>query len=162
MLQSSDDTHRKDLQTRMQQPASAPIASAPVQTAVAAPRVAAAASNPLLGDTPHTPTLPHPSSSQPAPLTTPATDTILSAQQRDALAYAKGLIEEAEDDRQDAPVQKPAQTDTTTSAKPPSAATIDLATNRPELTIQTISEEAHRIEEKEKQSEDGEVFISLH
>lgn len=163
MLQSSDDTHRKQLETRMQQPTplAAPLPPAAQSSNLptsSSPLVAAAASNPMLGGTLHIPEPPV----TPAPK--PATDSILSAQQRDALAFANGLIEEAEDERHvtPAPDKKPPQSDPTTSAKPPSAATIDLATNRPELTIQTISEEAHRIEEKEKQSEDGEVFISLH
>ena len=170
MLQEGTDAHRKQLETKMLQPtpgiAPSPQPTMP-PTQAASPAVAAAASNPLLGDTPHIPVVPtatpvYQVPSPPPATTSASTDAILSSQQRDALAFAKGLIEEAEDERQVAPDKKPVQAEATTSAKPPSAATIDLATNRPELTVQTISEEAHRIEEKEKQSEDGEVFISLH
>jgi len=162
MLQESDDAHRKRLENGMTQPV-----PATAQPAVS-PLVAAAASNPMLGDTPHIPAAPapampfNPTPTPPPPTISSSTSSILSAKQRDALAFANGLIEEAEDERQVIPDKKPVQSAPTTSAKPPSAATIDLATNRPELTVQTISEEAHRIEEKEKQSEDGEVFISLH
>lgn len=94
----------------------------------------------------------------------------LTSDQRDAVTYALGLAEELEDEktgRVDTP-QALRQADdtaipvaTSTSATPPSAATIDLAINRPELTVETISKEAKRIQEKEKLPE-GEVFISLH
>lgn len=164
MLQDSTDAHRKQVSSTMQQPALVQPPAAPTT-----PLMAAATSNPLLG----TPAAPQPTA-----------DPIMTAQQRDALAFAKGLIEEAEDERKTTPSTAPTSTPAaaaptlapapatpapSTSAIPPSAATIDLATNRPELTVQTISEEARRLEtkekvEKEKQPEedDGEVFISLH
>jgi hypothetical protein len=61
----------------------------------------------------------------------------------------------------EAPVDVDDDVDINTSVTPPSAATIDLATNRPELTVATVSKEAQRLKEKEKLPE-GEVFISLH
>lgn len=165
MLQDSSAAHRKQVSSTMRLPNSPAQAApqTPPTTAPDSPVVAAAASNPLLGDTNYRPNLPAaPQAQAAASHNAPSTDSIITAQQRDALAFAKGLIEEAEDERKVAPDSAPITATATTSAKPPSAATIDLATNRPELTVQTISEEAHRIEEKEKQSEDGEVFISLH
>jgi hypothetical protein len=95
----------------------------------------------------------------------------LTSDQRDAVTYAMGLAEALEDEqfgRIDTPQAMRAEgdidneaTDINTSATPPSAATIDLAINRPELSVETISKEAQRIKEKEKLPED-EVFISLH
>lgn len=95
----------------------------------------------------------------------------LTSDQRDAVTYALGLAEELEDEkvgRIDTPQalrseenKASATSVASTSVTPPSAATIDLATNRPELTVETISKEAARIKEKEELPE-GEVFISLH
>lgn len=91
----------------------------------------------------------------------------LTSDQRDAVTYALGLAEELEDEkigRIDTPqaFRETPIPQTSTSATPPSAATIDLATNRPDLTVETISKEAARLKEKENLPDEGEVVISLH
>jgi hypothetical protein len=166
MLQDSDAAHKKQLTDQMATPAPAPVQPQPIATPMPVPAPAgdsllnAAQSNPLLGAQPYQPT------AQPKPVV-PASDARISdSRERDAITLALGLAEEAEEERlrptQTTPDKKPEETPVTTSVTPPSAGTIDLATNRPELTIQTISEEAHRLQEKEEKKADDEVFISLH
>ncbi|HCR56100.1 TPA: hypothetical protein DIV49_03940 [Candidatus Saccharibacteria bacterium] len=58
-----------------------------------------------------------------------------------------------------APTARPTNTDTTTSEKPVSPDIINLA-NNPDLSVETIAREAHRIEKKHQLPED-EVVISL-
>lgn len=170
MLQDSNAAHKKQLSDQMQIPSPAPVASPvatpiiPVATASQTPFtdnpvVNAADSNPLLGGQPYPTALPVAEPKSPT-----SDEKIIDSRERDAITLAKGLAEEAEEERlhRSTPEKKPEETVPTTSVTPPSAGTIDLATNRPELTIQTISEEAHRIEEKEQKKADDEVFISLH
>lgn len=92
----------------------------------------------------------------------------LTSDQRDAVTYALGLAEELEDEkigRIDTPqaLREIATTpQPSTSVTPPSAAILDLATNRRDLTVETISKEAARLKEKENLPNEGEVVISLH
>jgi len=58
-----------------------------------------------------------------------------------------------------APVNPPVETTPTTSDKPPSAGIMNLA-NNPDLSIETIAREAHRIQQKENDMSE-EVVISL-
>ncbi len=164
MLQDSNAAHKKQLADQMLTPSLATPAPAvdsyQVPTPTASPVVEAAESNPLLGGQAYQPALPETKPAEPS-----SDKKIIDSHERDAITLARGLAEEAEEERRrtaSAPAAKPQETPVTTSETPPSAGTIDLATNRPELTIQTISEEAHRMEEQEKKKADDEVFISLH
>lgn len=173
-LQDNSHSLRQQMVAQMQTAPSTPSTrptTTPVASSTAQQSPAANEDNPLIP-------------SPPAITTKKPTQGILTSAQRDALTIAKGLAEEAVEERQQKeeqakkpiaqtarpatkampkPIPKPAvKTPINTSVKSPSAATIDLATNRPELTIETISKEARRIEEKEKLPENGEVFISLH
>lgn len=158
MIDDSNTARRSQLVTQMQTPSPTPPAA--VSTANPTTPVALAQTD---DTTPPTPT--------PLKRHRPKDNSqgYLTSDQRDAVTYALGLAEELEDEkigRVDTPqalrqADDAASTATSTSATPPSAATIDLAINRPELTVETISKEAKRIQEKEKLPE-GEVFISLH
>lgn len=155
-LQDSSNAMRSQLVQQMQQPGNTKQPLSPPQTqAQAQPSTPSPA-------TPQAPFIPQIGPKKPEPLPqTQNTRAIMTSADRDAITVARGLAEEAAEERNIANAAKPAEPPVSTSATPPSAATIDLATNRPELTIQTISQEAHRIEEKEKLPSD-EVFISLH
>ena len=172
MIDNRNSVRRQQLVTQMQGPAT-PVATTP---AVASTTTPAAATASVSDDS-----TPVSAATTPAPVATPQEPRLrrpkdnsqgyLTSDQRDAVTYALGLAEELEDEkigRIDTPQalrsdakDTPAQPLPSTSVTPPSAATIDLATNRPELTVETISKEAQRIREKE-QLPDGEVFISLH
>lgn len=109
---------------------------------------------------------------------------------RDAVAYAAALAEEAAEARKagdipPAPPQQPtlpvqttqqqaqsrplpSQQQTTTSANPQDPATIELAkeraaslASRDDLTIETLSKEANRLDQQTKLKNEGEVTISL-
>ncbi len=160
-LQTSSTALRQEMVDKMQEPTATRTAAKttaqpkPAATSVAkavtdntATGTAVEEDNPLLPPVPKSPPKP--------------TQGILTSNQRDALTMAKGLAEEAIEERKAAAAKKEAKPAPSTSVTPPSAATIDLATNRPDLTVETISKEARRIEEKAKLPADGEVFISLH
>jgi PrgI family protein len=170
MIDSSNTARREQLVTQMHQ--SAPTTPTPTaNSSTATPASAATQTDDTAKPKP---------TGQAAPTTNPSTPSArakdnsqgyLTSDQRDAITYALGLAEELEDEkigRIDTPqalrggdVKSATPITTSTSATPPSAATIDLATNRPELTVETISKEAQRIKEKE-QLPQSEVFISLH
>lgn len=83
-------------------------------------------------------------------------ERLIESDQRDAITYAKLITEEAEEERQ------------TTSENQAAAVTIEHAkeraqqlAQRDDLTIQTLSEEANRLERQAKLSEGDEVTISL-
>ncbi len=137
-LQASADARRQGAVANMQQSNRPTI----VQTA---------AENPLL-TTPTEPTF-----ADLTPSFNPDSGQYLTAAQRDAVALATGLAEEA------------AVPQLTTSETPPQPDTIDPARKRYEelayrddVSVQTLKEEADRLEKQDKQLSDGdEVTISL-
>lgn len=123
----------------------------------------AAESNPLLAQDPPVVTQAQPfnpmARPQPAPIAQ-STQSYLGQSERDAIAYASALAEEASEDREDR---------LNTSENTPDTATIERAKKRYEelayrddVTVETLSKEANRLEEKDKSLMDGdEVTISL-
>lgn len=143
-LQASADARKQQARVGMQQP-----------QATQSPVLQAAQSNPLL---PQNDTQQQSSQPQPNPTYNPTPAQYQSAQQRDAVAYAAALAEAAEDNAT-----------VTTSETPIQPVTIDRAKERAEqlatrddLSIQTLSEEANRLEKQDRMLSDGdEVTISL-
>ena len=148
MIDSSNSARREQIVTEFQKPTAVPV--------------------PTNSQPSSTPPIPPPvSDAQKIARPKDNSKGYLTSDQRDAVTYALGLAEELEDEkigRIDTPqaLRETPIPQTSTSATPPSAATIDLATNRPDLTVETISKEAARLKEKENLPDEGEVVISLH
>lgn len=166
-LQASNDAHKQSAAAQMQAnpaaaytiPASQPVAQQPTPQA------------------PFNPMAPPP----PAPVAR-TTQSYLSKDQLDAVAYASALAEEAEDERTHptaqpvvapkplAPAIQDNKTQTSTSETITPDATIERANervkelaSRDDISIQTLSEEANRLAKKDKEvlSDGDEVTISL-
>jgi hypothetical protein len=180
-LQASNDNFHQNAIAQMQQTNASPVTS---------PMTAAAQSNPLIAGVPTTTALPKTDSYTPAtpfnPMAQPTpasvsqtTQSYLSKDQLDAVAYAAALTEEAEDSRsgisRDTAVatpiapQKASESAPSTSATTTPDATMERAkerakelATRDDISIQTLSEEANRLEKKDKVLTNGdEVTISL-
>ncbi len=137
----------------------------------------AAMANPLLANDPvmppptdqydpATPFNPMARTAEPAPA--PTTQAYMSKDEKDAIAYAAALAEEAEEDRRTGNVHN--NTAKSTSATPTSDATMERAkrsleelSQRDDISIETMRKEADRIQKKAQESlTDGdEVTISL-
>jgi hypothetical protein len=154
-LQASNDAFRQNAVDQMQAPTPAATASTYDPTVPFNPMATAA----------------------PAPASQ-STQSYLGKDQLDAIAYASALTEEAEDDKlapatkqPEQPIQpeKPQTAQASTSQAPTSDATMERAkerarelATRDDISIQTLSEEANRMEKKDKVlSEGDEVTISL-
>lgn len=139
----------------------------------------AALSNPLLGDAPvvdpaaanqYDPATPFNPVQQPAPEpVAESTQRYMSKDDRDAVAYATALTEEAEDNRKAGNSYN--DMSKSTSITPTSDATMERAkkraqelASRDDITLQTMSEEANRMEKRDRDqmlSDGDEVTISL-
>lgn len=146
-LQASANARKEQARVGMQQP-----------QAPQSPILQAAQTNPLLTQNDTQQAQQQPVQTQPQPSYNPTPEQYQSAQQRDAVAYAAALAEAAENND---PI--------TTSETPIQPVTIDRAKERAEqlatrddISIQTLSEEANRLEQQDKKLSDGdEVTISL-
>lgn len=169
-LQASNDAYHQSTVAQMQ--AGAPAAPAPM--------TAIAQANPLLaGQPPVAPAIPsvtfNPMAAPAPPPVARTTQSYLGKDQLDAIAYASALAEEAEDERSNpaAPMTPEPKVDkppTSTSETATSDATIERAkqrakelATRDDISIQTLSEEANRLEKRDKEvlSDGDEVTISL-
>lgn len=180
-LQANNDAYRQNAITHMQGGAPQTPAPAPVPTDTAyaipsgAPQQATPAATPITPTIPFNPMAPPP----PAPIAK-TTQSYLSKEQLDAVAYASALAEEAEDERihpSPASPQPPItptiqdnKAQTSTSETPTSDDTIERAkervrelATRDDISIQTLSEEANRLAKKDKEilADGDEVTISL-
>lgn len=171
-LQASNDAHRQSAVAQMQVN-TAPAPQSPAAYTIPADQPATTQPTP---QTQFNPMAPPP----PAPVAR-TTQSYLSKDQLDAVAYASALAEEAEDERAH-PAPQPAapqpvapaiqdnKTQTSTSETITPDATIERANERvkelatrDDISIQTLSEEANRLAKKDKEvlSDGDEVTISL-
>lgn len=176
-LQASNDAYHQSTVAQMQNSAAMAVPSTSM--------TAIAQANPLMaGQPPVTPAVPPPSvpfnpmaAPAPAPIAQ-TTQSYLGKDQLDAIAYASALAEEAEDERIHpttpavvvAPIAKVDKPSASTSETATSDATIERAkqrakelATRDDISIQTLAEEANRLEKKDKEvlSDGDEVTISL-
>jgi hypothetical protein len=149
-LQASNDAYRQSTVTRMQ--TAQPAAPAPLQTSITDEPDDTIASQPVSFN---------PIAVQEAAVTSQSTKSYLDKNERDAIAYASALAEEAESNRNETPPTTSENTVTTDTIERAKQRAEQLAT-RDDLTIQTLSGEANRLEKKDQMLSDGdEVTISL-
>lgn len=179
-LQASNDASRQNAITQMQNSTTA-AGTQPAQPSPAAYAIPASAQSVNPG--PATPAATfNPMAPPPPTPVAQTTQSYLSKEQLDAVAYASALAEEAEDERTTpsaphataptpiAPTIQDNKAQTSTSVTSTSDDTMERAkervkelATRDDISIQTLSEEANRLAKKEKEvlSDGDEVTISL-